>query len=437
MSISQVLRRGVSRTPDGGTDSASSPGVTRAMRFAPLVVAVLYAVLQTAGYSGMDFSNDSYRYARSALQFVGESRSDAEIDAVKAYCTNRTLLAQGRADVDPTHYDEPSKQAQQYQSCVKNHPDGLKPDDPRYERIFDTRPGYPLATAPAVGALGVLPGMWITDLLITLLGSLLAWAFLRAIGASRLAALGAQVFYLASPISYWSMRPLSEGLVSDAALGAMLGAWWLYKARSKTGTALLLGSFVVLSLTKYSTALLLAAGFGAASMALIVFNRIRTRGVVLLTVLSFGVAAGNVAVAKVASLPSTSTTLQDTFTNHFQQPDVADPWHRLLELNVRYWPHWVVTQSVTPLFLAAAVVGGWAVVRRASPLVGWLCLAVAVVGLGSAVAHPVTDQVERLWLLAWIPAVLGTVLWLDTLRPAANAGREDVTAPVPVTVGKT
>ncbi|MFJ6214290.1 hypothetical protein ACIQGZ_13275 [Streptomyces sp. NPDC092296] len=416
--------------------AAGAPGAgrarSRALLLAPCLVAVLFSLLQVAGYSGMNYSNDSYRYARGALQILGHSRADAQAESVKAYCANRTARGQQTLDLDPATYGRPSQRQEQYQACVQQLPNGLSPSSPRFDRIFDTRPGYPLVVAPAVALLGVLPGMWVTNLLITLAGSLLALFLLRAIGASPAAALGGQIFYLASPITYWSMRPLSEGLVSVCALGAVLGAWWVVNGRLRAGVATLVGSFAVLSLTKYSTAMMLAAGFTAAGLALIVLHRRRSRNVLLFAVISLGVTAANAAAIALWSLPGTAETLQDTFTDHFDGPAVSDPWHRLLELNLRYWPHWVVTQALNPLFLACTALAGWALVRRTAPVVGWLCLAMTLVGLASAAAHPVASEVERLWLLAWIPPVLGTVLWVDGLRRTA---KEPPTAAVSPTAG--
>ncbi|MEU6342350.1 hypothetical protein ABZ883_15585 [Streptomyces sp. NPDC046977] len=395
---------------------------------APLVVAVLFSLLQAAGYSGVSFSNDSYRYARSALHLLGDSRADAQAEALKAYCANTTNRAQRLDDVNPARYTLPPRQPQQYRTCLTRYAQGLEPAAPEYDRIFDTRPGYPLVVAPAVAVLGVMPGMWLTDLAITLAGSFLVLFLLRAIGASRAAALAGQILYLACPIAYWSMRPLSEGLVNDCALAAVLAAWWLVKGRTGAGAAVLLGSFALLSLVKYSTALLLGAGFVAAAIAMFVFSRVRGRGVLLLAGLSFAVTAANAVVIRLWSLPSTGETLQDTFTDHFLLPAVPDPWAQLLDLNMRYWPHWVVTQALDPLFLACTALAAWALIRRGTPVITWLCLVLLVTGLGAAVAHPVADQTERLWLLAWIPPVIGLVLWLDLLRRPAGQPAADTTA---------
>lgn len=405
------------------TDGAIRPGLrpapsqvarrVTAARWAPVLVAVLFAALQLAGYSSYNFSNDSYRYAAISLHFLGDSPKEARTGAVKAYCANEAARAASSQLVDPNRYAAPSPRDRAYRDCVSQNRHGLQPKAAEYQRIFDTRPGYPLLVAPAVAVLGVLKGMWVMDLAITLASAFAVIAVLRAVGLGRSAALAGQVVFLASPLSYWSMRPLSDGLVTLCVLGTMYGGWQLLQGRTLRGAAVFLGSFAALGLTKYSTAMMVALGFVAVGLALAVLGRrrfpVRKWGFVGLSALTVVAVA---ALSAALSLPGTSATLQDTFTNHFAEPPVPDPWQRLVQLNLHYWVNWIGDQARDPLFLAAAIAAGWALARHAR-LFGWLCLAIGAVGLGAAVAHPVANQGPRLWLMAWIPVVLGFAVLVD------------------------
>jgi len=64
--------------------------------------------------------------------------------------------------------------------------------------------------------------------------------------------------------------------------------------------------------------------------------------------------------AKALRFPGVSETLQDTFTQYFTRPDVADPWRRLVELNLNYWTRWVQEQARAPWLLLVLAAAVWA-----------------------------------------------------------------------------
>jgi hypothetical protein len=117
---------------------------------------------------------------------------------------------------------------------------------------------------------------------------------------------------------------------------------------------------------------------------------------------------------QVLRLPSAEVTLQDTFTDHFRQPAVADPWWLLVRLAYRLWTNWLTEQAAAPLFLVLALVGVWALRRNVA--LSWLALALAATGVAQVTAHPLVSEADRLGALMWTPVVLGIPLAIDQLR---------------------
>jgi hypothetical protein len=201
--------------------------------------------------------------------------------------------------------------------------------------------------------------------------------------------------------------------------------------RLVTGAVLAAVSFAVCALTRYSTALVLAALIAAAAGAACWSSReLRHRGTALLGGVSVLAAAVTAAVMSALALPSATTTLQDTFTVHFSRPDVADPWGRLADLDGRYWAHWIGQQAALPVFLVPTAVAGWALYRYGRGL-GWFALAAAIAGGVQVAAHPLVQEADRLGVLMWVPAVLGLPLLVAAAQRRTGAGAPGRSAPVP------
>lgn len=384
------------------------------------VVIVVFACLQVPAHHNWGLSNDSYRYARHSMQILGEPRGVAQREATKAYCSLEAEQREHLRQLRPGGMPSPARRVAQTRSCQRDNANGLGPRNPRYERIFDTRPGYPLLTAPAIGLFGITRGMWLTSLVITAGASLLVVVLLRQARASLFAALTGQVLFLCSRPAWWSMRPLAEGAITAGVLAALLGAWWLLQGRSRPGVVLLCAALGATALVKYSTALVLAVSLVAAAACLCLIRRNTGDGpsrgrAALLGGLSAAAAIGIIAAMKALRLPGASETLQEIFTHHFRTPPVDDPLSQLLRLNVSYWVQWASDQAAEPLFVLLLGLGCWGFLR-CSPVLGVLSLAAGMVGLATAAAHPTASQGDRLWLLMWMPALLGTPLAVDLLR---------------------
>ncbi|MFL6055642.1 MAG: hypothetical protein ACJ72W_22485 [Actinoallomurus sp.] len=323
-------------------DRSVKPGVAvagRAWLLGILVVAV-YAALQLTAGSEWFLYPDSYRYARAAEQFGGASRAQAHRDALEAFCTTRANAARATARLSPVAGAALPAGTMTAKQCVARWADAadITAADPRYQAIFSSRPGYPLLAAPFVRVFGVIRGMRMLGLLTAVGGSLLVVGLLRSAGLPPLSAVCGQLVFLATPLARWSLQALGEGLVTVCALGTIWGAVLLIRRRPVAGTPLLAVSLAVCAVTRYSSALLLAALTAAAAVAVWCGIRERRhRWTALLAGLSAIAASLTAMVISALALPSAATTLQDTFTRHFADPDVPDPWQRLADLDARYW----------------------------------------------------------------------------------------------------
>jgi hypothetical protein len=376
-----------------------------------LVVAV-YALLQLTAGAQWFLYPDSYRYARAAEQFDGASRAQAHRDALDAFCTTRADATRAIARLSPVPGAPLPAGTMTAQQCLARWASAadVTTTDPRYQAIFSSRPGYPLLAAPFVKLLGVIRGMRILGLLTAAGGSLLVVGLLRSAGLPPSAAVCGQLVFLATPLAQWSLQALSEGLVTICALGAIWGAVLLTRRRPIAGTPVLAASLAALAVTRYSSALMLAALTAAAAVAVWCgLREHRHRWTALLAGLSAVAAAVTAVLMSALALPSATTTLQDTFTKHFSRPDVSAPWQRLADLDARYWAHWIGGQALLPTFLVPTLVGVWALYRY-RPDLGWFALATALTGTLQVAAHPLVQEADRLGVLMWMPAILGLPL---------------------------
>lgn len=383
----------------------------RAWLLGILVVAV-YAPLQLTASSEWFLYPDSYRYARAAEQFGGASRAQAHRDALEAFCATRADVARATARLSPAAGAPLPAGTMTAKQCLARWGDAadITTADPRYQAIFSSRPGYPLLAAPFVRVFGVIRGMRMLGLLTTVGASLLVVGLLRSADLPPLSAVCGQLVFLATPLARWSLQALGEGLVTVCALGTIWGAVLLIRRRPVAGTPLLAVSLGVCAVTRYSSALLLAALTAAAAVAVWCGMRERRhRWTALLAGLSAIAASLTAMLISALALPSATTTLQDTFTQHFARPDVPYPWQRLADLDARYWAHWIGAEASLPIFLVPTLVAAWALYRY-RPDLGWFALATALTGALQVAAHPLLQEADRLGVLMWMPAVLGLPL---------------------------
>lgn len=391
------------------------------MRALPLLAVVALVVLHVFGYPATRFSNDSYRYARAAYEFLGDSPKAAQDKAVTAYCTDTAKLVQRNRMLDQLAFREPGKQAEYVANCEKKYANGLEPTDPRYEKIFHTRPAYPLMAAPFVALLGAKAGLTAVALGFTALAGLLVYLLLRALRAPPPIAVLGQVLYYVTPLAAWGGRPLTEGPMLALMTALLLAAVWLLQGRVAAGAWLFAGAFALGLGVKYSSFLMAAPFLTLAAVAALVFvPRVRHRGTWWLAGLSAGGTVVALVLSKVLGLPGMGESLQDTFTLHWSRPEIADPWRALARLNLNYWWQWLQKEALAPMLLLLLAIGLWGAWKRSVPVA--LCVAaMGLVGFGTMAAHPLEVEQDRLYVQVWLVVVIGVPLALDRMWRVALA----------------
>jgi 4-amino-4-deoxy-L-arabinose transferase-like glycosyltransferase len=306
---------------------------------------------------------------------------------------------------------------------------------PRYDRIFTTRPGYPLFIAPFVALFGERGMAMATAVLGVGAGVLMALG-VRLLGGSLVQSLFATTMLFLLPTGYWLTRLLAESGAIAGTLAALCGGVLVLRndgsrlARTASG-GLTLVALLALTLVKPASGVLLAAGMAAAAVLIGAHDLIRRRRIGLPVRLLGAIAVTVLVLWQVMSaifdIPGAEETLQDKFTASFTLPDVPDPWSRLLDMNRAFWPlqidGWLnggAPFAASP-FLAFLVAGTAALCWAASGRLALLWLAAGGTGVLSVVAHPVASEVDRLLVFIWLPVAAGLAL---ALRRPERATRD-------------
>lgn len=383
----------------------------RSPRALPALLAAAFVLLHVFGYPATRFSNDSYRYARAAYEFLGDSPREATRKAVAAYCADTARLVHRNRMLDQLEFRTPYSEAQYAAACGRKYADGLDPTDPRYERIFHTRPGYPLLAAPFVALLGAKAGLTLVALACVALAGYLVRLLLGALRAPPLLAVLGQVLFYVTPLASWGGRPLTEGPTLALLTALLLASVWLLQGRVLPGALLFTGAFACGLAVKYAAFVMVAPFLAVAGCAALLLVRgVRdNHGIWWLTGLSAGGTLTALLLSRALALPGVTDSLQDTFTLHWTRPGIADPWPALVRLNHHYWWQWLQKEALAPLLLFLLAVGAWGVWRRSVPVA--LCvLAVGLTGFATAVAHPLAVEQDRLYVTVWLIPVIGLPL---------------------------
>jgi hypothetical protein len=392
----------------------------------PLLVGAVFSLTQLPSAPGI-FYPDSTQYLARTYDLLGETPQDAREEAIQAFCDayrHPRLISRGDGGDGARRADD----------CVERlrAQNGLAPDNrygpgitrrgppivsERYEKIFSSRPAVAVLYAPGVAAFGARTGMWVTTLGWTVLGSVLIFLLLRVIGSSAGAAILGQILFLALPIRYWTMAPLAEGMTLALIALCLLGIAYTMTHRTRRGLILMTAGFGLGCFVKYSQFLLFAlAVAGTAVVAILLARRHRrpTRALLLVTAASVCFAVLHLAVAKALNWPGGTETMQDLATQHFRQPDVADPVGRWMRTNAHFWAAWILEQLRAPLMILAWTAATWGIIRSRTP-VGFAIIATLLAGIGNQIGHPNTSQADRLYLVAWLLTVCGLPLLIDAL----------------------
>jgi len=374
-----------------------------------VVVAAGFLVLQVWAAPSASPANDTYRYAQMALRILGESKQTAQDNALRAYCEENTAWLARRHQVDPGSFAAAYRRDEAVSRCIRDEPHGLPPTSPRYDAIFASRIGFPILAAPLVPVIGVNQALKATSVLLSALGGMIAYLVLRILGLRRPQSLFGQGIYYASPIGWWGSFGLTDGPTVMISMVTLLSAILLLRHQYLLGTTLFITSIGAGCLVRYSNFIFVTgAVLAAAGAGLRTDPRHRRPLLVIVTLSAVGL-VGLVATAQALHWSGPSDTLQDTFTNHFTSPDVTDPWQKLAGLDTRYWSQWTQEQVRNPWPVAAVAIGSVTLVRRYRTF-GLIAVAVALTGVLSQAAHPVTSQSDRLLIEVFVAAVLGLPL---------------------------
>lgn len=406
----------------------------RSARARVILIAVVFAVLQLANVTNRD-TPDTKNYLTYALNLSGHSKQQAAALTIDYVCAGKASVARRNQAVDVVRFHRASPTRRVLAECRREQWRGVSARlaagrttghavpfmPPRFMRIFEARPGYPVLLVPFVTVLGVTWGLWASAVTVTVAGGVLVFLLLRTLRTSTGAALTGQALYYVLPCGTTAMRPMTEGLMMAVTLAALWGCALVLEGRARAGTWLAGGSLAVLFTVKHSQALFLGLCLGASCVVLLARRRrwdgpLRTLGVVA----GCGVLA-TVLLAKALHYPSQSESVQDLLTGHYARPDRVRPWPEFLHLEAAFWIEWTRRQLWEPLFLAAVVAAGWGALRRHRAF-GVFLLAAAGTGVLNQAAHPdINVWGDRLIVLLWLLPAVGLPLLLDAVvRPGAR-----------------
>jgi len=345
---------------------------------------------------------DTVQYIRIAHELQGASADDAWRAAYTEFCRNPSIPYQGTVE-----------------NCVTTTMAGRGPiigyvdRNPQYQEIFSPRIGYPLMAIPLMNWLGDRTGLWLISILSITVAGLLFVRLARLAGLPRIPAIIAQIAFYLLPVSIpHGIALLAEAPTLAASLVLALGFAYVLKRRTVPGVLLAVLGLGLVLFFKYSSMMLLCVSFLLVCLMLLLFRTLRARSELrVATLLSAALLLVTVVVNAAFSFPGLEHSLQDTFTDHFRLPPVADPVQRLIALEFDFLNSFVadIPENLGYLsVLAAGVVGIILALRgRSFDVSGWPLIALGLYGVLSVVGHPVYSQVERLGSSIWVVAALG------------------------------
>jgi hypothetical protein len=364
------------------------------------------------------YTRQAVRYSGASIAHSGEVASRVECAAINRY--SREIGMPAACHHYPTHQP-----------------------NPRYARIFTTRPGFSLLAAPLVRLAGPLPGMEWATAIASVLAALVGYAAVRAVGGSRLAGIGSALLLYIFPSGYWTSRLLPEGAMLAGCLATGIGITMLWprpgdgtgarpgRGRITAGIAVAVIGLAWTYVMKSANGFLLSAVLLAGGAALAAWTRARPRAgpwwrpggwwrpaswwrpsAVITALVGLAGTVGWLVVSQAAHLPSFSDTIQDMASSHFRGRLTPSPIGYLVKRDIWFIPHWglVVIRDVWPLPVAAAGIAAlvWTCRARAVP---WLLI--GVTGPLAVAAHPIGSESDRLALPVWLPVIIGFVMAAD------------------------
>lgn len=356
---------------------------------------------------------DSVQYARITLEIQNTPSQEAWKTAFQTWCEHPSITISTPVErcVEAAINQERSSFAQSYQN-------------PRYQDIFTPRIGYPILSIPFVNMFGIYIGLWIVPLLLTVLTGIIIYVIAKLLGLGVPGSLLAQVLFYVLPVGQTGAQLLTEGPTMFATMTVLLGAVLLFKSRFVWGATLIIVGQILVFFFRYSSALMTALSFLAVFALLAISKKYRRLRAVRIGVLVFVASTAFFAIlGSVMHLPGLMDSLQDTFTDHFERPDIDDPFFQLLQLNIGHLGTLVASigiQIFSWIIVALAAYGFWRCRDSGQVL---LPLAFAVLGVATVAAHPVWSQTSRLVSPLWVAVAFGIALLVRPLLSRINRPR--------------
>jgi hypothetical protein len=367
---------------------------------------------------------DSYWYVKQAATISGMPNDEAKVFAARTICQR----------------GQPNEPTLGWPNCREGIVSYADSFPERYNRILDTRPGYPLFAAPFVLLFGE-SGMTLATLVLGVISGMAMAFAVRLLGGNWIQSLAAVVLLYLLPTGFWMTRLLGEGGALAATLVTLCAATALLRAtstRARWVSAGLTGAgLLVTTLMRPANGALLGAALAGVALVIGFVALIRRRRPEARVLTLLGVSVGVVllwqVIGMLLNLPGMGETLQDKYTKHFTLPDVPDPWHRLWEQNREFWPSvlkvWMNGDgAITASPMLAILFGGVFVLFRALP---WrdalLWFAAGATAFAALLAHPIWTEADRLLIFAWPPLALGLAMVLR--RRSAAQGQPDSLEP--------
>jgi hypothetical protein len=401
------------RTVPPGSAGRVRRGIPRTLGGWALIVSIFVTLLVSFHPDRTYTYNDTYRYMTATERFLGHSDPATVGLALGYYC----------ADLARTTESTPAARDKTRSTCDSywTAHGGLAPNTPRFNEIFNSRPGYPLLAAPFVALFGLSAGFAALTVLITLAAGWAALILVRLAGGGPEAGLAAMLLTYVLPTGYWLQQFLTEGPTLVLTFAVLAGAVLLRRGATRAGLVVSGLAYFFGFVVRYSTfsmlagCLLLSAGLIA---WLVPGGRDRRTGI--LAAVSGVAFLVQTALPPLLGWPGFKDSLTDTFTNHFTEPVPHDLYGQWLSLNGHYWADLVRSYIYTPL-LPALLALGLVLLLRYRREFGLIVVAAALTGLGTAAAHPLTSQGDRLYFQAYLLAICGLPVLADLVRRGFRA----------------
>lgn len=396
-------------------------------------IPALLSLLMAAGYGWWHASNpqrmtpDSTEYARIAMTMRGLPADVAAREAAMVRCVG---LFHDPVDGYPERIDNhlsvegvaeraaavEAARAGRYAEvpadwlgpCTVYVTDHPVSEDPRYSRIFESRPLYPALVAVVSGFTTPYSALLAVSLGAAVLAGILTFLTVGVAGWGRAAAVVAQGLVYLLPTGNQGPRPLTEGLTWLAVSVLLLGVTLALRGARGWGIALQLAGAALLVATRYPTALFAGvAVLALLGLAAVLRPRLDWREAWPATAGPMLGVVGALLVPPILGWASGADSVQDQVADHFTKPDVANPYLQLaaevkdLLLDVVADPYFLQSAALVAALLVAAVL------LRPEPSVLVLVCAPLLVALGNIVAHPALGEARRLFSFASASVAFG------------------------------